>query len=159
MSKSRGTFINASTYLDHLDPEYLRYYLATKLSPNTDDMDINFDDFVQRVNADLVGKIVNIASRCAGFLHRHFDSMLTPTLHDTNLWEEVSGARERVAELYETGAVSRAVRDITGLADLANRYIDGHAPWRLIKEPDRAAGTCRPSAPWASTCFASSRST
>ena len=138
MSKSRGTFINASTYLDHLDPEYLRYYLATKLSPNTDDMDINFDDFVQRVNSDLVGKIVNIASRCAGFLHRHFDSMLTPTIHDTDLWKEVSGARERLAELYETGAVSRAVREITALADLANRYIDSHAPWRLIKEPERA---------------------
>ena len=138
MSKSRGTFINASTYLDHLDPEYLRYYLATKLSPNTDDMDINFDDFVQRVNSDLVGKIVNIASRCAGFLHRHFDSMLTPTLHDTDLWEEVSGARERLADLYETGSVSRAVREITALADLVNRYIDGHAPWRLIKVPDRA---------------------
>ena len=138
MSKSRGTFINASTYLDHLDPEYLRYYYATKLSPNTDDIDINFDDFVQRVNSDLVGKIVNIASRCAGFLHRHFDSMLTPTLHDAALWQEVAGARERLADLYDTGAVSRAVREITALADLANRYIDGHAPWRLIKESNRA---------------------
>ena len=138
MSKSRGTFINASTYLDHLDPEYLRYYFATKLSPNTDDMDINFDDFVQRVNSDLVGKIVNIASRCAGFLHRHFDSVLSPTLHDTDLWEEVSGARERLADLYDIGDVSRAVREITALADMANRYIDSHAPWRLIKEADRA---------------------
>ncbi len=139
MSKSRGTFINASTYLEHLDPEYLRYYFATKLSPNTDDIDINFDDFVQRVNSDLVGKIVNIASRCAGFLHRHFDSMLAPTLHDRRLWQEVSGARERLAGLYDAGDVSRAMREITSLADMANRYIDDHAPWRLIKEPDRSA--------------------
>ena len=138
MSKSRGTFILASTYLDHLDPEYLRYYFATKLSPNTDDIDINFDDFVQRVNSDLVGKIVNIASRCAGFLHRHFDSVLSSKLHDADLWQEVSGARERLADLYEAGDVSRAVREITALADMANRYIDGHAPWRLIKEADRA---------------------
>ena len=139
MSKSRGTFINASTYLEHLDPEYLRYYFATKLSPNTDDIDINFDDFVQRVNSDLVGKIVNIASRCSGFLHRHFDSVLSPTLHDTGLWQQVSGARERLADLYDSGDVSRAAREITALADMANRYIDEHAPWRLVREADRSS--------------------
>ena len=145
MSKSRGTFINASTYLAHLDPEYLRYYFATKLAPNTDDIDINLDDFVQRVNADLVGKIVNIASRCAGFLHRHFDSTLSDELHDEALWTEVSGARAGLAERFEAGDTSRAVREIAALADRANQYIDGHAPWQMVKQPGQEAvvhGVC-----------------
>ena len=145
MSKSRGTFIKASTYLEHLDPEYLRYYFAAKLSPNTDDMDINLEDFVQRVNSDLVGKIVNIASRCAGFLHRHFDSTLSSTLHDEALWNEVAGARAALAERFEAGDTNRAVREIAALADRANRYIDGHAPWQLVKQPGQEAlvhGVC-----------------
>ena len=145
MSKSRGTFINASTYLEHLDPEYLRYYFAAKLAPNTDDIDINLDDFVQRVNADLVGKIVNIASRCAGFLHRHFDSTLSDDLHDEELWNAVSEARAGLAERYEAGDTSRAVREIAALADRANQYIDGHAPWQLVKQPGQEAlvhGVC-----------------
>ncbi len=135
MSKSRGTFINASTYLEHLDPEYLRYYYAAKLSPNTDDIDINLDDFVQRVNSDLVGKIVNIASRCAGFLHRHFDSTLSASLHDEDLWNEVSAARAALAERFEAGDTNRAVREIAALADRANQYIDSHAPWQMVKQP------------------------
>ena len=145
MSKSRGTFINASTYLEHLDPEYLRYYFAAKLSPNTDDIDINLEDFVQRVNSDLVGKIVNIASRCAGFLHRHFDSTLSSSLHDEALWNEFAGARTTLAERFEAGDTNRAVREIAALADRANRYIDGHAPWQLVKQPGQEAlvhGVC-----------------
>ena len=145
MSKSRGTFINASTYLEHLDPEYLRYYFAAKLSPNTDDIDINLDDFVQRVNSDLVGKIVNIASRCAGFLHRHFDSTLSASLHDEDLWNEVSAARDGLAERYEAGDTNRAVREIAALADRANQYIDSHAPWQMVKQPGQEAvvhGVC-----------------
>ena len=145
MSKSRGTFINASTYLEHLDPEYLRYYFAAKLAPNTDDIDINLDDFVQRVNSDLVGKIVNIASRCAGFLHRHFDSTLSGDLHDEALWNEVSAARVGLAERFEAGDTNRAVREIAALADRANRYIDGHAPWQMVKQPGQEAvvhGVC-----------------
>ena len=145
MSKSRGTFINASTYLEHLDAEYLRYYFAAKLSPNTDDIDINLDDFVQRVNSDLVGKIVNIASRCAGFLHRHFDSTLSANLHDADLWNEVSAARAGLAERFDAGDTNRAVREIAALADRANQYIDSHAPWQMVKQPGQEAvvhGVC-----------------
>ena len=137
MSKSRGTFINAKTYLDHLDPEYLRYYFATKLAANTDDMDLNLDDFVQRVNADLVGKVVNIASRCAGFIGKNFGAKLAGSIHNVELWQEVSGAAEELAELYERGDVGRAVRRITALADLANRYIAEYEPWKHVKNPDR----------------------
>ena len=137
MSKSRGTFINASTYLDHLDPEYLRYYLATKFAANVDDMDFGLDDFVQRVNADLVGKVVNIASRCAGFIGRSFGGRLSGQVHNQELWDAVSAARDELAELYERGDTGRAVRRITALADLANRYIAAHEPWKHVKDPDR----------------------
>ena len=137
MSKSRGTFINASTYLKHLDPEYLRYYFATKLSANTADVDIQLDDFVQRVNSDLVGKVVNIASRCAGFILRGFDGVLAPTVHDEALWAEASGARRELAELYERGDVGRAVRQITALADRTNQYIAEHEPWKHVNDPER----------------------
>ena len=137
MSKSRGTFINASTYLEHLDPEYLRYYFATKLTANTNDVDIQLDDFVQRVNADLVGKVVNIASRCAGFIHRGFGGRLAESIHDENLWTTVSEARQGLAELYERGDVGRAVRKITALADRANQYIAEHEPWKHVNDPER----------------------
>ncbi len=137
MSKSRGTFINASTYLQHLDPEYLRYYYATKLNGTVDDIDINLDDFVQRVNADLVGKIVNIASRCAGFITKHFDGALASSLHDASLWQDFSAAAEDIAAHYERGDVARGIREITALADRANQYIAEHAPWTMIKDPAR----------------------
>ena len=137
MSKSRGTFINAATYLDHLDPEYLRYYFATKLVPNTDDVDVNLDDFVQRVNSDLVGKVVNIASRCAGFIAKQFDGRLAAAIHDPALWGEIRGAGERIGELYERGDVSRAVREITALADRTNAYIAEREPWKHAKDPER----------------------
>ena len=138
MSKSRGTFINAGTYLEHLDPEYLRYYYATKLAANTDDVDIALDDFVQRVNSDLVGKVVNIASRCAGFIHRGFDGVLAGSVHDEELWDEVSGARRELAQLYESGDVGRAIRQITALADRTNQYIAEHEPWKHVRDPERA---------------------
>ena len=137
MSKSRGTFINASTYLEHLDPEHLRYYFATKLSANTDDVDIQLDDFVQRVNSDLVGKVVNIASRCAGFIHRGFAGMLAEDVHNEDLWATVSDARHELAELYERGDVGRAVRQVTALADRANQYIAEREPWKHVNDPDR----------------------
>ena len=145
MSKSRGTFINASTYLEHLDPEYLRYYFATKISARVDDMDVNLDDFVQRVNADLVGKVVNIASRCAGFIGKSFDGKLAGRLHDEQLWQEVAGAGPAIAARFEEGEVGRAVRDITALADRANRYIAEQEPWKHVKNPERRAdvhGVC-----------------
>ncbi len=134
MSKSRGTLIKASTYLEHLNPEYLRYYFATKLNGTVDDYDINFEDFVQRVNADLVGKVVNIASRCAGFITRNFDGELSPELANEALWRRFVEASESIAERYEAGQVSRAVREITALADLANQYIAEREPWKLVKQ-------------------------
>ena len=137
MSKSRGTFINAGTYLEHLDPEYLRYYFATKISARVDDMDVNLDDFVQRVNADLVGKVVNIAARCAGFIGKSFDGKLAGSLHDEQLWQEVADAAPAIAARFEEGEVGRAVRDITALADRANRYIAEQEPWKHVKDPER----------------------
>jgi methionyl-tRNA synthetase len=137
MSKSRGTFINAATYLAHLKPEYLRYYYATKLSSSIDDMDINFDDFVQRVNSDLVGKVVNIASRCAGFISKHFDGQLAGSLHEPDLQRTFVERSNAIAALFEADDTSKAVREITALADQANQYIAHHAPWSMIKDPDR----------------------
>ena len=136
MSKSRGTFINARTYLDHLDPEYLRYYLAAKLNGGVDDLDINLEDFVQRVNADLVGKVVNIASRCAGFINKQFDGKLSAGAGNP-LRGEFTEAGEKIAECYEQGDYSRAIRDIMALADKANQYINQHKPWAMIKEENK----------------------
>lgn len=133
MSKSRGTFINARTYLDHLDPEYLRYYLAAKMGDGVDDLDLNLDDFVQRVNADLVGKVVNIASRCAGFISRQFEGILAPTLPEAELLASFQAPGEMIAALYEQREYSKALREIMALADRANAYIAERAPWALAK--------------------------
>lgn len=138
MSKSRGTFINARTYLDHLDPEYLRYYFAAKLSAGIDDLDINLDDFIQRVNSDLVGKLVNIASRCAGFLVKGHGGTLADA-PSTPLVDEVLAAKNKIAELYEADEFSRAIREIMAMADRANQYIDEHKPWVLAKEAGNEA--------------------
>ncbi len=137
MSKSRGTFIKARTYLDHLNPEYLRYYFAAKLGSHVDDLDLNFDDFTQRINADLVGKLVNIASRCAGFITKHFDGQLGLHCIDPTLYEEFVAAGDAIANSYETRDYSRALREIMALADRANQYIDAQKPWQLAKEPGR----------------------
>ena len=137
MSKSRGTAINAGTYLAHLDPEYLRYYLATKISARVNDVDINLDDFVQRVNADLIGKVVNIASRCAAFIGKHFGGKLCATVHNEELWQTVASARDELAELYERGEVGRALREITALADRVNRYIAECQPWKHVADAER----------------------
>jgi len=137
MSKSRGTFINAGTYLEHLDAEYLRYYFAAKLGASVDDIDLNLEDFVQRVNADVVGKIVNIASRCAGFLQRGFDNRLTGHCAEAALVEEFIGQGEAIAERYEAREFNKAIREIVALADRANQYIDDRKPWVLAKEAGR----------------------
>jgi methionyl-tRNA synthetase len=137
MSKSRGTFIMASTYLEHLDPEYLRYYFAAKLGPHVDDMDLNLEDFVQRVNSDLVGKVVNIASRCAGFLRKRFDNQLSTQCTEPELIGELITAGDAIAELYEARDFQRAMREIIALADRANQYIDDKKPWVLAKEEGR----------------------
>ncbi|MGH8401445.1 MAG: methionine--tRNA ligase [Gammaproteobacteria bacterium] len=148
MSKSRGTFIQARTYLEHLNPEYLRYYFAAKLSDGVDDIDLNLDDFVQRVNADLVGKLVNIASRCAGFITKYFDGKLFDT---GGKWNEIegpqldadlgigmilTGAADSIAEYYENRQYSFAIREIMRLADLVNQLIDKYKPWELAKHDE-----------------------
>ncbi len=145
MSKSRGTFIKARTYLDHLHPEYLRYYFAAKLGSGIDDIDLNLEDFRQRVNADLVGKVVNIASRCAGFINNRFGNRLGPDIPDPALFDDFKGAGEAIAEAYEAREYQRAMRDVMALADRANQYIDEQKPWVMAKEPGRAAplhGVC-----------------
>jgi methionyl-tRNA synthetase len=133
MSKSRGTFINASDYLAHLDPEYLRYYFAAKLSSAVDDLDLNLDDFVARVNADLVGKVVNIASRCAGFISKGFDGVLSAQCSEPALVAEFQAAKDEIAAYYESRDYSKALRQIMALADKANAYIADKAPWTLAK--------------------------
>ena len=137
MSKSRGTFIMASTYLEHLDAEYLRYYFAAKLSPSVDDMDLNLDDFVQRVNSDLVGKVVNIASRCAGFLRKRFDNQLSDNCSEPELIREMIAAGDTIADLYEARDFQRAMREIVAVADRANQFIDDKKPWVMAKEEGR----------------------
>ncbi len=139
MSKSRGTFIRARTYLDHLDPEWLRYYFAAKLGPGVEDIDLNLDDFVQRVNSDLVGKVVNIASRCAGFITKRFGGRLAGALERPALHERFLAAGASIAEAYERREYARAVREIMALADEANRYIDERKPWFLAREAGREA--------------------
>lgn len=137
MSKSRGTFIKARTYLDHLKPEYLRYYFAAKLSDRIEDLDVSFDDFVLRVNADLVGKFINIASRCASFITRHFEGKLSAQLEGHALYKEFAEAGTMIAKNWENMEYSHAIRHIMTLADRANQYIDEKKPWALIKDPER----------------------
>ena len=139
MSKSRGTFIKARTYLKHLNPEYLRYYFAAKLSPHIDDIDLNLEDFAQRVNSDLVGKVVNIASRCAGFIRKRFDGRLSGSIDQPDLYATFVNAGGEIAGLFEKREFGRAVREIMALADLANQYIDEQAPWVLAKQEGRDA--------------------
>ncbi|MBH0071117.1 methionine--tRNA ligase [Pseudoalteromonas sp. NZS127] len=134
MSKSKGTFIKARTYLDNLNPEYLRYYYAAKLSGGIVDLDLNLEDFAQRVNSDLVGKVVNIASRCAGFITKKFDGKLSATVMQPQLLKEFQAAAPSITAHYENREFSRAIREIMALADKANQFIDAAAPWVLIKD-------------------------
>lgn len=139
MSKSRGTFITARTYLDHLNPEYLRYYFAAKLSAGVDDIDLNFDDFSQRVNSDLVGKVVNIASRCSGFISKRFENTLSTNCSEPALFQEFINANESIAEFYEAREFGKAMREIMALADKANQYIDEKKPWLIAKQEGNEA--------------------
>ncbi|GGP73899.1 methionine--tRNA ligase [Shewanella ulleungensis] len=136
MSKSKGTFIKARTYLDNLDPEYLRYYYAAKLNSRIDDLDLNLEDFAQRVNSDLVGKLVNLASRTAGFISKRFDGKLAKVA-DTSLTETFLAKSETIAEFYETREFGKAMREIMALADIANGYVADAAPWQLVKLDDK----------------------
>ncbi|WP_286799360.1 methionine--tRNA ligase subunit beta, partial [Acinetobacter sp. UBA2063] len=134
MSKSRGTFIKAETYLQHLNPEYLRYYFASKLSDKVEDSDLNLDDFVQKVNSDLVGKVVNIASRCAKFINSNFNNTLSSTCAEPELVQSFIDAGDSIAQAYEAREFSAAIREIMALADKANQYIDEKKPWALAKQ-------------------------
>ena len=138
MSKSRGTFINARCYLDHLNPEYLRYYYASKLSGTVEDIDLNLEDFVQKVNSDLVGKVVNIASRCAKFITKGNDGVLSTNIDDQVLWNQVSGAADTIAKHYENLDFGKAIREIIAQADAANEYIAAQEPWKLNKDESQA---------------------
>ena len=139
MSKSRGTFVNARTYLKHLNPEYLRYFLAAKLSSGIDDLDLNLEDFAQRVNSDLVGKVVNIASRCAGFIGKGFDGMLSPELDNPQLIETIQSAQQDITEHFDQREFGKAIRLIMALADKANQYINDKQPWVIAKTDRQSA--------------------
>ncbi len=134
MSKSRGTFIMARTYLDHLNPDYLRYYYCARLGSGTADIDLSLDDFVSRVNSDMVGKVVNIASRCAGFIQRGFAGRLAAELPEPELYQLFIDQREAIAKDFEQRNYQSAIRRIMALADQGNRYIDEHKPWQLNKQ-------------------------
>ncbi|MGE0484764.1 MAG: methionine--tRNA ligase [Gammaproteobacteria bacterium] len=139
MSKSRGTFITARTYLDHLDPEYLRYYFAAKLGAAIEDIDLNLEDFELRVNADLVGKFVNIASRCAGFITKRCGGRLGEAIEEPALLDEFLATGATIATHYEAREYSRAMREVMALADRANQYIDRRSPWVIAKDEARTA--------------------
>lgn len=141
MSKSRGTFIKGRTYLDHLNPEYLRYYFASKLNDSVTDIDLNFEDFAQKVNADLVNKVVNIASRCAGFITKRFDGKLSGQCADEELLAAFTQASDSIAQLFESRQYNKAIREIMALADRANQYIDAAAPWVTIKDENKQTET------------------
>ncbi|MEE8428789.1 MAG: class I tRNA ligase family protein, partial [Gammaproteobacteria bacterium] len=136
MSKSRGTFITARTYLKFLDPDYLRYYFAAKLNDRVEDIDLNLDDFIARVNSNLVGKYVNIASRSGGFISKHFDGSLGPTMDDSGraLIKKFQARAPNIAGLYDKRQYGEAVRVIMELADQANEYINDTRPWEAAKD-------------------------
>lgn len=138
MSKSRGTFITARRYLELLSPEYLRYYAAAKLGNALDDIDFNLEDFALRLNSDLIGKFVNIASRCASFLRKNHENQLSNTLDNPELIQKMASQSENIAKLYEEREYSKAMREIMALADEANGYIAQAAPWTLAKDPAEA---------------------
>jgi methionyl-tRNA synthetase len=139
MSKSRGTFIQAKTYLNHLNPEYLRYYFASKLTSGIDDIDLHLEDFSQKVNSDLVGKVINIASRCAGFISKKFDGMLSSSFGDETLLNEFINQKNSILKDYENREFASAMRKIMALADKANQYIDFHKPWQIAKTDGNTA--------------------
>jgi methionyl-tRNA synthetase len=139
MSKSRGTFITARRYLQYLPAEYLRYYFAAKLGPGIDDIDMNLDEFTTRLNSEIVGKLVNIASRCAGFIEKSAAGKLSSELENPELFAAFFAAGEAIAHAYENRDSAAAVRDIMALADRANQYVDLRKPWMLAKDPTKAA--------------------
>ncbi len=138
MSKSRGTFITARCYLDHLDPEFLRYYYASKLSNSVDDIDLNLEDFIQKVNSDLVGKVVNIASRCAKFIENNSSGLLSKQIENHEIWDLVVSKADSIADYYENLDYAKAVKEIMALADKTNEYLTFKEPWKLAKDSENA---------------------
>jgi methionyl-tRNA synthetase len=139
MSKSRGTFITARRYLDSFSPEYLRYYFAAKLGPGIEDLDMNLEEFTARLNSDIVGKLVNIASRCAGFISKSSGGKLAASLADRDLFAAFTARAEQIGAAYESLDYAGAIREIMALADRANQYIDQRKPWMLAKNAENAA--------------------
>ncbi len=134
MSKSRGNFISADDFVTVLDPEYLRYYFASKLSTGVDDIDLNLEDLKQKVNSDLVNKLVNIASRSANFLNKHFNNNLSKELDNADLVSDFIDQSKIISKYYENLELNKAMKEIMTLADKANQYIDKMEPWVLIKD-------------------------
>lgn len=141
MSKSRGTFIPASRFAQYINPEYLRYYFAAKLSNKIEDIDLNLDDFIFRINSDLIGKLINIASRCSGFIHKKFNGILASSLEKISLYHEFTAQAQTIGQHYENRDYHHAIRIIMSLADKANQFIDENKPWQLIKNPEKEAET------------------
>lgn len=140
MSKSRGTFIQAKSYLDcGLNPEWMRYYIAAKLNGRIEDIDLNLNDFVARVNSDLVGKFVNIASRSAGFIAKRFDGMLASQVSDGDILAKLQAAADELAAAFEAREYAKALRDVMALADVVNAYVDANKPWELAKQEGQDA--------------------
>ena len=139
MSKSKGTFIKASTYLKHFTPECLRYYYAAKMNGRIDDLDLNLDDFIAKVNSDIVNKLVNLASRTAGFITKIFGGKLADSISDESLLDMFDAKKSEIEAAYQAREYSRAIREIMALADEANRYVDEKAPWVAAKDESRRA--------------------
>ena len=137
MSKSRGTFFNARTYLNHLLPDYLRYYFSSRLTNKIEDIDLNFDDFMTRVNSDLVGKIINIGSRCAKFINKDFDSKLSSEVGNEELIKSVLSRKEEIIQNYEARNYAANMRIISSLSDEVNKYLDDEKPWLKIKDDSK----------------------
>lgn len=137
MSKSRGTFFNARTYLEFLEPEFLRYYFASRLTSKIEDIDLNFNDFQSRVNSDLIGKIINIGSRCAKFINKDFDNQLSASVNNDILINECLSVKDEIIENFENRNYSTNIRIISSLSDKINKYLDTEKPWVKIKEDDQ----------------------
>ena len=150
MSKSRGTFIKARTYLEHLDPEYLRYYFAGKLGSGIDDIDLNMEDFLQKINSDLVGKVVNIASRCSGFIKKVFANKLAANIHQPELFTEFINAGDSIASAYEATEYAKAILPIIGGKFFRMKFVGKEIAGNKGKI---ALMNCKPFAPWASIYF------
>ncbi|HEZ0925917.1 TPA: methionine--tRNA ligase [Neisseria meningitidis] len=139
MSKSRGTFITAKSYLEQgLNPEWMRYYIAAKLNSKIEDIDLNLQDFISRVNSDLVGKYVNIAARASGFIAKRFEGRLKDVA-DSALLAKLAAESDTIAEQYENREYAKALRDIMALADIVNEYVDANKPWELAKQEGQDA--------------------